>query len=487
MSNLTSLNSIASVTSLKQLKLDADGGLEKRSTLNTLGHRIMDAFRCLSSSGRTAVITRNGELLAAMQKAVNEQQGNDGGAIGEARAKLSKTLEALYDKPHHQWYYANHLTKTIMSDPSIATQSERNALAEAFSRLAPSVRAADLQNALNVLKARFCGQHNMEEAVTRMRMTHQAIFTPDQDIINVSNTWDGRINGAMSIKPTDWSNIESTIDQHLSDIEKANIKTLEFQLSEIVMQEFNIICQTGLGENAGSDLLDKLKETSQNIRSKLENKIDAAGTKLGADASAIEHVKTASKNILAALTSDEALTKKVEEAELLRGISNGFLIDVKRGMVTSIDNIKMASGKDCANAINALRKAVGPEHAKFLPFISTMLSQWGIGKAGQNIQEACGLKEQDLMKYDVIPKYANPEIAVKREDNDLVIRFSNHCNYLKADGSVLPILHSHATLTMRIHLDQPEAASIEQKIGTAYIPSVTYEDASLTYSTPPLN
>ncbi|MBR6673379.1 MAG: hypothetical protein IKL39_01455, partial [Mailhella sp.] len=64
---IQNLNSLASVTSLSQLKLDGEGQLEKRSALDTLGHRIADAFRSLSAEGRTAITARNVELFSAMQ------------------------------------------------------------------------------------------------------------------------------------------------------------------------------------------------------------------------------------------------------------------------------------------------------------------------------------------------------------------------------------------------------------------------------------
>ena len=55
---IQNLNSLASVTSLSQLRLDGEGQLEKRNALSTLGHRIADAFRSLSAEGRTAIAAR---------------------------------------------------------------------------------------------------------------------------------------------------------------------------------------------------------------------------------------------------------------------------------------------------------------------------------------------------------------------------------------------------------------------------------------------
>ena len=74
--------------------------------------------------------------------------------------------------------------------------------------------------------------------------------------------------------------------------------------------------------------------------------------------------------------------------------------------------------------------------------------------------------------------------VVQREGNDLVIRHQSRVVYLTQDEAKSPIYHVDCTVAMRIHLDQPPAATVEQATGTAYIPSATYEGISLSYSAP---
>ena len=123
---IQNLNSLASVTSLSQLKMDGEGQLEKRNALSTLGHRIADAFRSLSAEGRTAIAARNVELLFAMQKAVNESTHHEVFPAREAGDRLEAALGRLQQKtPADTNAYFIHLRKGITDDPRFKALPER--------------------------------------------------------------------------------------------------------------------------------------------------------------------------------------------------------------------------------------------------------------------------------------------------------------------------------------------------------------------------
>jgi len=94
------------------------------------------------------------------------------------------------------------------------------------------------------------------------------------------------------------------------------------------------------------------------------------------------------------------------------------------------------------------------------------------GQNNQNSQNNQNRKEQDIK---------NRVNTVERDGNDLILRHSSRANYITQNGARAPIFHADAVLTMRIHLDQPPS-TVEHPNGTAYIPSFSYEDVSLTYS-----
>ena len=119
------LNSLASTFALSQLKLDGEGQLEKRNIFEALGHKIADAFRSLSSAGRTAIAARNGELLSAMQKAVDESKHHMEADVRTASAKLATTLDKLQSHINKGAHFA-HIKGELTNDPRFKAMPERS-------------------------------------------------------------------------------------------------------------------------------------------------------------------------------------------------------------------------------------------------------------------------------------------------------------------------------------------------------------------------
>lgn len=74
--NMDLLRSLQNVSSLDQLRLNAQNQLETRSTIGRLCHNIADFFRNLSPSGRATIASRNEAIAAAVKAAVNEARGS---------------------------------------------------------------------------------------------------------------------------------------------------------------------------------------------------------------------------------------------------------------------------------------------------------------------------------------------------------------------------------------------------------------------------
>ena len=127
---------------------------------------------------------------------------------------------------------------------------------------------------------------------------------------------------------------------------------------------------------------------------------------------------------------------------------------------------------------------MGAENARYLPFITTMLSQSGIDASAFDLQKGCGFSEGDIVDNGLAPDVTGRANTVERDGNDLIIRHSSRANYIAQNSERTPIFHADAVLTMRIHLDQPPSGTVEHPNGTAYIPSYSYEGISLTYGAP---
>ena len=128
---------------------------------------------------------------------------------------------------------------------------------------------------------------------------------------------------------------------------------------------------------------------------------------------------------------------------------------------------------------------MGAENARYLPFITTMLSQSGIEASAFDLQKGCGFSEEDITDNGLAPDTNKNRVnTVERDGNDLILRHSSRAVYIAQNSELTPIFYADATLTMRIHLDQPPSGTVEHPNGTAYIPSFSYEGLSLTYSAP---
>lgn len=93
--NISFLRSLENVSSLDQLKLNAENQLETRSALNRIGHAIADAFRNLSSAGRTTIASRNDAIASAVRAAVNEARNDAAPEVKSLGDRLKNTSVSL--------------------------------------------------------------------------------------------------------------------------------------------------------------------------------------------------------------------------------------------------------------------------------------------------------------------------------------------------------------------------------------------------------
>ena len=159
---IQNLNSLASVTSLSQLRLDGEGQLEKRNALETLGHRIADAFRSLSAEGRTAINARNVELLSAMQKAVDTSTHHEVFLAREAGGRLEAALDRLQNRVDRDALFSQ-IKSDITSDPRFAKmpQSSKAALRQALANMADAhtgAKPSEWKDCADALKWAFFGE-----------------------------------------------------------------------------------------------------------------------------------------------------------------------------------------------------------------------------------------------------------------------------------------------------------------------------------------
>ena len=127
---------------------------------------------------------------------------------------------------------------------------------------------------------------------------------------------------------------------------------------------------------------------------------------------------------------------------------------------------------------------MGAENARYLPFITTMLSQSGMEASALDLQKGCGFNDKDILANGLFSDFNSRVNTVERDGSDLIIRHSSRASCVTQDSEKALVFYADATLTMRIHLDQPPSVTVEHPDGTAYIPSFSYEDLSLTYGAP---
>ena len=155
---IQNLNNLASVTSLSQLRLDGEGQLEKRNALDTLGHRIADAFRSLSAAGRTAITARNVELFSAMQKAVNESTHHEVFLAREAGGRLEAALDRLQNRVDRNALFSR-IKSEITSDPRLASlpKASRTALQHGLESIAAEQPRTEWRGLMSSLRDTFLG------------------------------------------------------------------------------------------------------------------------------------------------------------------------------------------------------------------------------------------------------------------------------------------------------------------------------------------
>ena len=473
---LQNLQNLSNVTSLSEVHLSSEGQVEAHGGLKSAFQKIGDFFKSLTASGRAEIASRNERLLFAMQGVVeasrNSQHEQERALTGSLNTVLNRLTEAA---AHHRQKSVDDLLSSLRSERQFKALPEaaRQQLEIAASSITSNLPRSSWQGALNAMKVRFYGPHNTEQMMDHLRNHHVGQFSDVKE-------WQ-QINGVKRTAIIPWDGAETAISQLFSNTEESTIDQVKGELSRIVRVTFSNRVQNGVDNSAGERLPYTLQEAAREIRARVDDIFRATPRLSGTNPFDDAEARTIVNGILDKLLSDEAIQQAVTNANFLRGINEIYIKDAVRGCVDSINGEVMGTGKTVATYINSLRNALGAEHARYLPFITTMLSQSGIEATALDLQKGCGFREADILANALFADIKNRVNTVERDGNDLILRHSSRANYITQNGARAPIFHADAVLTMRIHLDQPPS-TVEHPNGTAYIPSFSYEDVSLTYS-----
>ncbi|MBQ3172470.1 MAG: hypothetical protein IJC28_02250 [Mailhella sp.] len=477
---IQNLQDLSNVTSLSQVHI-VEGHAEVRGGLKAAFQKIADFFKGWTASGRAELASRNENLLLAMRRAVDaaresrhEQARALTGRLNTALNRLTEAAAPNVQKVKDDTLSALRSESKFKALPEAAKRD----LAHAAGTILDKLPRSNWQDAINAMKIRFYGPHDTGKIMVHLRDQHVGQFSKPSE-------WE-EIHGVKNpMIVTSWPTVDTVIAQLLTDPDTANVEQLETAFNRIVKASFHNTLQSGVGENAGEGLLDKLRNAANEIRDAVNESIRRGVMSTDAKASDEEEARTIVNAMLDKHLGDDAIQKAIADADLKRGISQVYIKDTKRGCVASINGEAMGKGKSVEIYINTLRAAVGAENARYLPFITTMLSQSGIEASAIDLQKGCGFSEEDITDNGLLSDNNKNRVnTVERDGNDLVIHHSSRAKYIAPNSELTPIFYADVTLTMRIHLDQPPSGTVEHPNGTAYIPSFSYEGLSLTYSAP---
>ncbi len=120
---------------------------------------------------------------------------------------------------------------------------------------------------------------------------------------------------------TSWPTVDETVLNLLSAPESAKLKQLETAFKSIADTTFHNILQSGVDENAGEGLLDKLRSAAGEIRTKVDEAFRKGVSASDAKPFDVEKARTIVNAMLDERLSDDAMQKALADADLKRGIS----------------------------------------------------------------------------------------------------------------------------------------------------------------------
>ncbi|WP_446424442.1 hypothetical protein [Mailhella sp.] len=477
--SLQNLVALSNVSSLSEVHL-VHGRVEAQGGLKAAFQKIGDFFRSWTASGRAELASRNERLLSAMQKAVDAARSSQNEQERALTGRLNTVLNRLTEAaaPNLQ-KIKDDLLSSLRSETRFKalTEAAKRNLEHAAGIIIGTLPRSAWQGAVNAMKVRFYGPHDTGAMMDHLRGHHVKQFSKPTEWQEIHG-----VQKRTSISA--WNDVEELVPQLLAGAETFDAKKLDTAFNQIADATFHNLLQSGVDENAGEGLTDKLRNAASEIRAKVDEAFRKGVGLTGADPVDVQEARKVVDDMLAKYLSDDAIQQAVADADLKRGISQVYIKDTKRGCVTSINGEAMGKGLPAATYINALRNAVGAENARYLPFITTMLSQSGIEASTFDLQKGCGFDEADILDNQLVFDIKDRVNTVERDGSDLIIRHYSRANYVTQNSEKALVFYADAAVTMRIHLDQPPSATVQHASGTAYIPSFSYEGVSLTYGAP---
>lgn len=166
MTDLQRISTLTQASSIDDLKIGQDGGLQKRSTVSVLCHKIADSWRSRSLEGRAAIAARDSAILEAMGKAVESHAADAAGLRPQLRTIQQKITDAAADRqerlfreiadplldglpPALQRDLRSALEMTAQTDPIGLWSGKMKAVSELFHAL--HSQAADVAHSLGTM------------------------------------------------------------------------------------------------------------------------------------------------------------------------------------------------------------------------------------------------------------------------------------------------------------------------------------------------
>ncbi|MGN1038222.1 MAG: hypothetical protein ACI4P0_02375 [Mailhella sp.] len=169
------------------------------------------------------------------------------------------------------------------------------------------------------------------------------------------------------------------------------------------------------------------------------------------------------------------------------GFHVNFVKDGKRGCMSRIGNTAMPGHQEPEFYKTALRNFLGEENARFLPFVSMMVTQAGMLSAAVSMPQLAGngsLGELTQLGLVTTPDDKNIRTEVTRDGGDILIRvnFTIDFRSFALEGSP-HVLQLEGSAAMRIN---PDAEPRVQMVGDkqVIIPQFTMENAAMEYRAP---
>ncbi len=478
--DFSTLKDLARVSSLSELRLtNSDQLLEKRNGLSAFFKKLDDFFKGFSASGRAEIAARNEAILARMGIAVESAQ--NAAPASEALQRELPALQRAFDR------LKNAVAST--SHKAFLDRMEELKQKAEFTALAPAAQEA-LLHACEVISRKY----PFESWRAKMDAVCERFFLPF-DAEHVAAGVAQKLLAEFS-KPTQWGHVggvqilpeanQETLNNALKDaVEKLRAHSfepvdLQHLRSTLLTYCDNILykaTQTGLDETR-ENLLAHLTAVAAELRTSVGNTVvQLAGQGQGEPSA--ETLRDFIDAILEEGLNAEKLGKTTERAMHLKGIHESFLLDANRATIRRLGNdiVEREQIKTPEVYTQALRRELGADRERLLPFISMMLSQAGMQGILVDIPSFANIPYMGLIGEGICEQTVSAKLSALRQGNEFIILYEGRQDYVTMDKDRLWQVQTSAT--MRIDLNDLRQMPLLSR--DAYVPGFTIENVTMDF------